>query len=57
MRDDSCALRVPCAAQAVDHLNNKNDGLWDDVLPFTTIKFAMADRQAQSLPPMRPRTS
>ena len=28
---------------ALNHINNKNDGFWDDLLPNTTLKYAMYD--------------
>ena len=33
---------------AIDHLNDKTDGLWDDLLPHTQISFAIGDSKRDS---------
>ena len=43
MQDSGGRRRLAAFLLAVDHLNNKTDGFWDDVLPTTHIKFVVSD--------------
>ena len=43
MQDSGGRRRLAAFLLAVDHLNNKTDGFWDDVLPTTQVKFVVRD--------------